>query len=73
MAMALAGGSWVFLGFMIVMFFGVVVGFYTVKGSGISETPYERSGSAAPAAKGPGSTSSRYERERLHNWSRGTR
>ena len=73
MAMALAGGSWIFLGFMFVMFFGVVYGFYTVRGSGISETPYERSGSAAPAAKGPGSTAKRYERERLHNWSRGTR
>jgi hypothetical protein len=72
MAIALAGGSLIFLGFMIVMFFGVVIGFYTVRGSGIHETPYERSGSAAPGAKGPGSTSDRYERERLHNWSRGT-
>ena len=71
--MALAGGSWVFLGFTIVMFFGVVLGFYTVRGSGISETPYERSGSSAPAAKRPGSTSDRYHRERLHDWSRGTR
>ena len=73
MAMALAGGSWIFLAFMIVMFFGVVGGFYTVKGSGISERPHERSGSGAPAAKSPASTSSRYERERLQNWSRGTR
>jgi hypothetical protein len=73
MAMALAGGSFIFLGFMLVMFFGVVIGFYTVRGSGITETPYQRSGGGAPAAKGPGSTSSAYQRERLHNWSRGTR
>ncbi len=73
MAMALAGGSWIFLGFMVVMFFGTVVGFYTVRGSGISETPYERAGGGAAGAKRPASTSSRYERERLQNWSRGTR
>lgn len=73
MAMVVAGGSFIFLGMMLVMFFGVVIGFYTVSGSGIAERPYERSGSAAPAAKGPGSTSGAYQRERLHNWSRGTR
>ena len=73
MVVALAGGSWTFLGFMIVMFFGVVFGFYTVRGSGITERPYQRSGSGAPAAKIPGSTSSKFERARLHNWSRGTK
>jgi hypothetical protein len=71
--MALAGGSFIFLAFIFLMLIGVVIGFYTVRGSGIHETPYERSGSVAPGAKGPGSTSNRYERERLHNWSRGTR
>lgn len=71
--MDIADGSWIFLGLTIVMFLGVVFGFYTVRGSGISETPYARSGSGAAGAKAPSSTSRSYERERLHNWSRGTR
>lgn len=71
--MELAGGSIIFLGFMLVMFFGVVIGFYTVRGSGINERPYERANGGAAGAKHPGSTSRGYQRERLQNWSRGTR
>ena len=71
--MELAGGSIIFLVFMFVMFFGVVIGFYTVRGSGINERPWSRSNNSAAGAKHPSSTSRGYQRERLHNWSRGTR
>jgi len=73
-AMALAGGSWIFLGFTVVLFFGVVIGFYTVKGSGITPRPYGKMYSGSPGARGASSgASGRDDRERLHNWSRGTR
>lgn len=39
---ALAGGSLIFGAFLVVMFFAVVYGYYTRRGSGISQTPYRR-------------------------------
>src|SRR5882757_8568987 len=38
--LALATGWWIFLIFIVVFFFAVVYGYYTVRGSGISQTPY---------------------------------
>jgi hypothetical protein len=38
--LALAGGSLIFVIFVIVLFFAVVFGYYTRRGSGISQTPY---------------------------------
>jgi hypothetical protein len=70
---ALAGGSWIFLGFMVVMFFSVVFGYYTVKGSGISETPYNKIYGGAPGARGPASVSGKDERVTMRDWQRGTR
>lgn len=41
---ALAGGAWIFLGFVVVFLFAVIFGYYTIKGSGISLTPFRREG-----------------------------
>ena len=35
MVIAVAGGAWIFLGVVILMLVGVVIGFYTRRGSGI--------------------------------------
>jgi hypothetical protein len=40
--LALAAGIWIFLAVVLVLLVGVVIGFYTVGGSGISQTPYRR-------------------------------
>jgi hypothetical protein len=42
--LALAGGSLIFLIFVIVFFFALVFGYYTRRGSGINQTPYRREG-----------------------------
>lgn len=70
---ALAGGSFIFLGFIFFMFVAVVVGFYTRKGSGIDEHPYGKIYGGAPGAHGPGSASGRDDRVAMSTWSRGTR
>ncbi len=40
--LAVAGGTWIFLGVLVALFFVVVFGYYTRTGSGISQTPYRR-------------------------------
>jgi hypothetical protein len=57
----------------IVMFVGVVYGYYTVSGSGIAEHPFGKIYSGAPGASGPASASGRDELVSMRNWSRGTR
>jgi hypothetical protein len=69
----LAGGAWIFLAFLIVGFFSVVWGWYTVRGSGISETPYGKIYGGAPGANGRASASGKDERASVRDWSRGTR
>ncbi|HYP47662.1 MAG TPA: hypothetical protein VEQ61_03400 [Thermoleophilaceae bacterium] len=59
--------------FCVVMFVGVVYGYYTVGGSGISETPYGNVYGGAPGAFGPASASGRDERVSMSSWTRGTR
>ncbi len=54
-------------------FFAIVFGYYTVKGSGISETPYGKVYSDAPGAIGPASVSGKDERVTVRDWSRGAR
>jgi len=54
--LALAGGSFIFLGFMIVMFFAVVFGFFTIKGSGIDKHPNDGL-DGAPGSEGPSEAS----------------
>ncbi len=39
---AVAGGTWIFLGVLVALFFIFVFGYYTRTGSGISQTPYRR-------------------------------
>jgi len=50
---ALSGGAWIFLGVVIVMFFGVVIGFYTRRGSGVDLHPYRHVHGGAPGADHP--------------------
>jgi hypothetical protein len=59
--------------FCIVMFVGVVYGYYTVSGSGIAEHPFRKIYSGAPGAFGPASASGRDELVSIRDWSRGTR
>lgn len=56
--MSLTGGSFVFLGVMVAMFFGVVYGFYTYSGSTIN--PHPSGGlDGAPGASDPSQASGR--------------
>ena len=71
-AFVLAHGSFIFLGVLVVMFFGVVFGYYTRTGSGINPRPYGKVYGGAPGAFGPGNVSGHDDRERVP-WSRGTR
>jgi len=61
------------IAFCIVMFIGVVYGYYTVDGSGIAERPYGKIYGGAPGAFGPGSASGRDDRVDMSSWTRGTR
>jgi hypothetical protein len=55
----MAGGTWIIVIFAFLLFFAVVYGFYTRRGSAISQRPYdpERDDAAAGAA-GPSRLSS---------------
>jgi hypothetical protein len=70
-AFALADGAFIFLAFLVVAFFGIVLGYYTKTG-GIGEHPYDKIYSGAPGSRSRSETSGRDPRERM-NWSRGTR
>ena len=59
--------------FMVIMFFGVVYGYFTIKGSGIAQHPHGKIYSGAPGAKGPSNAFSRDESQSMSSWSRGTR
>ena len=52
--LALAGGSFIFLAVIIIMFFAVAYGYFTVKGSGINTRPWaaDSDGGSAPGAEG---------------------
>jgi len=54
--LALAGGSFIFLGFIVVMFFAVVYGFYTIGGSAINMHPNDGL-DGAPGSAGPSEAS----------------
>ena len=59
--------------FSLVMFVGVVYGYYTVDGSGIAEHPYRDVYGGAPGAFAPADVSGRDRTALIANWSRGTR
>jgi hypothetical protein len=50
---ALSGGAWIFLGVVILMLIGVVIGFYTRRGSGVDLHPYRHVHGGAPGADTP--------------------
>jgi hypothetical protein len=72
-AIALAGGAWIFLAFLVVAFLGIVIGFFTVDGSGITPRSYGKVYGGAPGAKHGGDASGRDHTQRIDDWSRGTR
>jgi hypothetical protein len=72
-AFALAGGAWIFLAFLIIAFLGISIGYYTVKGSGITPRSYGKVYGGAPGAKQGGDASGRDHSQRMNDWSRGTR
>jgi hypothetical protein len=72
--MSFTGGNLYMAIFMVLMFIGVVYGYYTVKGSGIAETPYGKIYGGAPGAgSSKASASGRDETVVMRDWSRGTR
>ena len=68
---ALAGGSWIFLGVVILFLVGNIVALYTRVGSGINQHAYGKIYGGTPGANISSSISGHDGRE--HNWSRGTR
>jgi hypothetical protein len=72
-AMTLAGGNLIFLAFIVIAFIGLVVGYFTVKGSGITPRAYGKIYGGAPTAKFGGDASGRDHYVRMSDWSRGTR
>jgi hypothetical protein len=65
-------GSLIIVAVCLWTFVGVVVGYYTQRGSGIIARPYGKVYGGAPGAIGPGEVSGHDSRERV-DWSRGTR
>jgi len=66
--LALAGGWWIFLIFIVVTVFVVAFGYYTVWGSGISQRPYRRPGEPPES---PSELAHDITQE-VANWERGT-
>jgi protein-disulfide isomerase len=66
--LAVAGGTWIFVAVVVALFFILAYGYYTRTGSGISQTPYRRSGGPpeSPGELGHDTT------QELRNWERGT-
>lgn len=58
--LALAGGSMIFLGVVVVLIGGLIYGMFTRVGSGIDHHPHDGS-DGAPGAKGQSETSGRDE------------
>jgi hypothetical protein len=71
--MALAGGSGIFLGVILVFFIAVVWGFYTRTGSGIDQHAYGKIYGGAPGANSPSEISGRDSQANVRSWTRGTR
>ena len=72
-AMTLAGGNLIMLAFVVIAFFGLVIGYFTVKGSGITPRAYGKIYGGAPSAKHGGDASGRDHYVRMSDWSRGTK
>ena len=71
MAIALAGGSWFFLAFVVFFFFAIAHGYYSRSGSAINQRrPFNGDGSDAPGAAIPSTLVRDIDRR---DYSRGTR
>jgi hypothetical protein len=74
LASVFANGAWIVLIVEVVLFFGVVWGYYTIQGSGINARPFGDAYDAASGARGASAgASGRDELVSMRNWSRGTR
>jgi hypothetical protein len=71
--MEFADGSLFFLAFLVIAFIGVVIGYFTVGGSGITPRAYGKNYSDSPGAREAGDASGRDPRVRMSDWSRGTK
>ena len=71
--MEFADGSLIFLAFVIIAFFGVVIGYFTETGSGITVRAYGKNYSDAPASRHLGDASGHDAAVRISDWSHGTR
>jgi hypothetical protein len=68
-AVMLAGGTWIFGLFLVVMFFAFGWSYYTRRGSGINLRPWHERGTSA---EGHPPSLSHDESEDVRNWTRGT-
>jgi hypothetical protein len=69
----IAGGAWIFLGAILLTLVGVIIGYYTRTGSGIAESPYGKIYGGAPGARGASNVLGKDQRQRVSDWTRGTR
>ena len=70
-AIALAGGAWVFLAFVIFFTFATIYSLYTRRGSAINQRPYANAYTNAPGAQGPSVLS--HDESAASRYTRGTR
>jgi heme O synthase-like polyprenyltransferase len=69
----LAGGSEIFLAFLITFFFAVVYSLFTKRGSGINARPYNKVYGGAPGASVPSGYSGHDDLVSVRDWGRGAR
>jgi hypothetical protein len=69
--MDLAGGTWIFVGFVVLYFFVLVHSLYTRRGSGINQHPYRDPYGDAPGAWRQSSLS--HDERSSIDYARGTR
>ncbi|HVF78416.1 MAG TPA: hypothetical protein VNA28_08965 [Solirubrobacteraceae bacterium] len=69
-AFALAGGTWLFLGFVVLFFLAISHGYYSRSGSAINQRPYNSGSGDAPGAEIPSTIGRDIDRR---DYSRGTR
>ena len=70
----MAGGSIIFLTFLVIFFFAIAYGYFTRIGSGINPRPYGKLYGGAPGANCAGEVSGHDPRlSQVRDWSRGCR
>ncbi|MDQ6915514.1 MAG: hypothetical protein M3155_06850 [Actinomycetota bacterium] len=70
-AIALAGGAWIFAAFVVVFLLATIYSLYTRRGSGINQRPYFNAYTSAPGATGPSTLS--HDQTAARRYTRGTR